>query len=87
MTDHNKNLTNKVGNQLLLWNRNDLLRFQFLLSSGSRQYLAQYLKNIKIIQNLAFSMSETAIFISQKVAMSLLIFFPFFIPFYVGSGS
>jgi hypothetical protein len=60
----------------LLWNCNDLLRFWFWFrfgvwknfgsgsgsSSGSRQYLAQFSNNKKFVQNLAFSMSEAAIF-------------------------
>jgi hypothetical protein len=51
----------------MLWNRNDFMRFRFLFrlwksfgsgsgsGSGSRQYLAQFSKNKKIAQKLAFS--------------------------------
>jgi hypothetical protein len=53
---------------LVLWNYNDLLRFWFRpwksfgSGSGSRPYLAQFSNNKKFVQNLAFSMSDAALF-------------------------
>ncbi len=54
--------------------------------SGSRQYLAQFSKNEKIAQNLAFSVSEAAYFPESWPPISDF-FVLFFITFYVGSGT
>ncbi len=74
----------------VLRNRNDLLRFRLWKScgsgfgsgsssdsgsgSGSRQCLAQFSKNEKVAQNLAFSMSEAAYFPESWPLISFLLF-------------
>jgi hypothetical protein len=64
----------------VLWHRNDLLRFRLRLwksfgpGSGSRQYLAQFADNKKFVQNLAFSMSESALFPKKLASIFLALF-------------
>ncbi len=53
-----------------------------LTASGELQSEVKFL-----LQNLAFLLLEAALFPSQRVGLSFLVFFYFCIPFYVGSGS